>query len=92
MNMIQVDTIQPNELNNERLLKSVVTHLYLNDKITVTNLREIMSIINEIRDIHQKNLCGANIRKEMVSIIGTIKALAELAGVLIPELKERCND
>lgn len=89
--MIQVDTIQPNELNNERLLKSVVTHLYLNDKITVTNLREIMSIINEIRDIHQKNLCGANIRKEMVSIIGTIKALAELAGVLIPELKERCN-
>lgn len=91
MNMIQVDTIQPNELNNERLLKSVVTHLYLNDKITVTNLREIMSIINEIRDIHQKNLCGANIRKEMVSIIGTIKALAELAGVLIPELKERCN-
>ena len=90
--MIQVDTIQPNELNNERLLKSVVTHLYLNDKITVTNLREIMSIINEIRDIHQKNLCGANIRKEMVSIIGTIKALAELAGVLIPELKERCND
>ena len=91
MNIIQVDTIQPNELNNERLLKSVVTHLYLNDKITVTNLREIMSIINEIRDIHQKNLCGANIRKEMVSIIGTIKALAELAGVLIPELKERCN-
>ena len=91
MNMIQVDTIQPNELNNERLLKSVVTHLYLNDKITVTNLREIMSIINEIRDIHQKNLCGANIRKEMVSIIGTIKALAELAGVLVPELKERCN-
>ena len=90
--MIQVDTIQPNELNNERLLKSVVTHLCLNDKITVTNLREIMSIINEIRDIHQKNLCGANIRKEMVSIIGTIKALAELAGVLIPELKERCND
>ena len=90
--MIQVDTIQPNELNNERLLKSVVTHLYLNDKITVTNLREIMSIINEIRDIHQKNLCGANIRKEMVSIIGTIKALAELADVLIPELKERCND
>ena len=89
--MIQVDTIQPNELNNERLLKSVVTQLYLNDKITVTNLREIMSIINEIRDIHQKNLCGANIRKEMVSIIGTIKALAELAGVLIPELKERCN-
>ena len=89
--MIQVDTIQPNELNNERLLKSVVTHLYLNDKITVTNLREIMSIINEIRDIHQKNLCGANIRKEMVSIIGTIKALAELAGVLILELKERCN-
>ena len=89
--MIQVDTIQPNELNNERLLKSVVTHLYLNDKITVTNLREIMSIINEIRDIHQKNLCGANIRKEMVSIIGTIKALAELAGVLVPELKERCN-
>ena len=89
--MIQVDTIQSNELNNERLLKSVVTHLYLNDKITVTNLREIMSIINEIRDIHQKNLCGANIRKEMVSIIGTIKALAELAGVLIPELKERCN-
>lgn len=89
--MIQVDTIQPNELNNERLLKSVVTHLYLNDKITVTNLREIMSIINEIRDIHQKNLCGANIRKEMVSIIGAIKALAELAGVLIPELKERCN-
>ena len=89
--MIQVDTVQPNELNNERLLKSVVTHLYLNDKITVTNLREIMSIINEIRDIHQKNLCGANIRKEMVSIIGTIKALAELAGVLIPELKERCN-
>ena len=89
--MIQVNTIQPNELNNERLLKSVVTHLYLNDKITVTNLREIMSIINEIRDIHQKNLCGANIRKEMVSIIGTIKALAELAGVLIPELKERCN-
>ena len=50
-----------------------------------------MRIINEIRDIHQKNLCGANIRKEMVSIIGTIKALAELAGVLIPELKERCN-
>ena len=90
--MIQVDTIQPNELNNERLLKSVVTHLYLNDKITVTNLREIMSIINEIRDIHQKNLCGANLRKEMVSIIGTIKALAELADVLIPELKERCND
>ena len=89
--MIQVNTIQPNELNNERLLKSVVTHLYLNDKITVTNLREIMSIINEIRDIHQKNLCGANIRKEMVSIIGTIKALAELADVLIPELKERCN-
>ena len=89
--MIQVDTIQPNELNNERLLKSVVTHLYLNDKITVTNLREIMSIINKIRDIHQKNLCGANIRKEMVSIIGTIKALAELAGVLIPELKERYN-
>ena len=89
--MIQVDAIQPNELNNERLLKSVVTQLYLNDKITVTNLREIMSIINEIRDIHQKNLCGANIRKEMVSIIGTIKALAELAGVLIPELKERCN-
>ena len=89
--MIQVNTIQPNELNNERLLKSVVTHLYLNDKITVTNLREIMSIINEIRDIHQKNLCGANLRKEMVSIIGTIKALAELAGVLIPELKERCN-
>ena len=91
MSMIQVDTIQANELNNERLLKSVVTQLYLNDKITVTNLREIMSIINEIRDIHQKNLCGANIRKEMVSIIGTIKALAELAGVLIPELKERCN-
>ena len=89
--MIQVDTIQPNELNNERLLKSVVTHLYLNDKITVTNLIEIMNIINGIRDIHQKNLCGANIRKEMVSIIGTIKALAELAGVLIPELKERCN-
>ena len=89
--MIQVDAIQPNELNNERLLKSVVTQLYLNDKITVTNLREIMSIINEIRDIHQKNLCGANIRKEMVSIIGTIKALAELADVLIPELKERCN-
>ena len=89
--MIQVNTIQPNELNNERLLKSVVTHLYLNDKITVTNLREIMSIINEIRDIHQKNLCGANLRKEMVSIIGTIKALAELDGVLIPELKERCN-
>lgn len=86
--MIQVDTIQPNELNNERLLKSVVTHLYLNDKITVTNLIEIMSIINEIRDIHQKNLGGANLRKEMVSIIGTIKALAELADVLIPELKE----
>ena len=89
--MIQADMVQPNELNNERLLKSVVTHLYLNDKITVTNLREIMSIINEIRDIHQKNLCGGNIRKESVSIIGTIKALAELAGVLIPELKERCN-
>ena len=87
--MIEVSTIQPNELNNERLLKSVVTQLCLNDKITVTNLREIMSIINEIRDIHQKNLCGANLRKEMVSIIGTIKALAELADVLIPELKER---
>ena len=90
--MIQVDTIQPNELNNERLLKSVVTHLYLNDKITVTNLIEIMNIINGIRGIHRKNLCGANLRKEMVSIIGTIKALAELADVLIPELKERCND
>ena len=89
--MIQVDTIQPNELNNERLLKSVVTQLYLNDKITVTNLIEIMNIINGTRDIHRKNLCGADLRKEMVRRIGTIKALAELAGVLIPELKERCN-
>lgn len=87
--MIQVDMIQPNELNNERLLKSIVTQLYLNDKITVTNLIEIVNIINGIRDIHQKNLCGANLRKEMVSIIGTIRALAELADVLIPELKER---
>lgn len=87
--MIQVDMIQPNELNNERLLKSVVTQLYLNDKITVTNLIEIMNIINGIRDIHRKNLCGADLRKEMVSRIDTIKALAELADVLIPELKER---
>ena len=89
--MIQADMIQPNELNNERLLKSIITQLYLNDKITVTNLIEIMNIINGIRDIHRKNLCGANLRKEMVSIIGTIKALVELADVLIPELKERCN-
>ena len=89
--MIQVDTIQPNELNNERLLKSVVTQLYLNDKITVTNLIEIMNIINGIRDMHRKNLCGADLRKEIVSRIDTIKALAELAGVLIPGLKERCN-
>lgn len=87
--MIQVDMIQPNELNNERLLKSVVTQLYLNDKITVTNLIEIMNIINGIRDIHRKNLCGTDLRKEMVSRIDTIKALAELADVLIPELKER---
>ena len=87
--MIQVDAIQPNELNNERLLKSVVTQLYLNDKITVTNLIEIMNIINGIRDIHRKNLCGADLRKEMVSRIDTIKALAKLADVLIPELKER---
>ena len=87
--MIQVDMIQPNELNNERLLKSIVTQLYLNDKITVTNLIEIVNIINGIRDIHQKNLCEANLRKEMVSIIGTIRALEELADVLIPELKER---
>lgn len=87
--MIQVDMIQPNELNNERLLKSVVTQLYLNDKITVTNLIEIMNIINGIRDIHRKNLCGADPRKEMVNRIDTIKALAELADVLIPELKER---
>ena len=87
--MIQVDTIQPNELNNERLLKSVVTQLYLNDKITVTNLIEIMNIINGTRDIHRKNLCGADLRKEIVSRIDTIKALAELADVLIPELKER---
>ena len=87
--MIQVDTIQPNELNNERLLKSVVTQLYLNDKITVTNLIEIMNIIKGIRDIHRKNLWGADLRKEMVSRIDTIKALAELADVLIPELKER---
>ena len=87
--MIQVDMIQPNELNNERLLKSVVTQLYLNDKITVTDLIEIMNIINGIRDIHRKNLCGADLRKEMVSRIDTIKALAELADVLIPELKER---
>ena len=87
--MIEVNTIQPNELNNERLLKSVVTQLYLNDKITVTNLIEIMNIINGIRDIHRKNLCGADLRKEMVSRIDTIKALAELADVLIPELKER---
>ena len=87
--MIQVDMIQPNELNNERLLKSVVTQLYLNDRITVTNLIEIMNIINGIRDIHRKNLCGADLRKEMVSRIDTIKALAELADVLIPELKER---
>ena len=87
--MIQVNTLQPNELNNERLLKSVVTQLYLNDKITVTNLIEIMNIINGIRDIHRKNLCGADLRKEMVSRIDTIKALAELADVLIPELKER---
>ena len=62
--MIQVDMIQPNELNNERLLKSVVTQLYLNDKITVTNLIEIMNIINGIRDMHRKNLCGADLRKE----------------------------
>ena len=89
--MIQMDAIQPNELNNERLLKSVVTQLYLNDKITVTNLIEIMNIINGIRDIHRKNLCGADLRKEIVSRIDTIKALAELADVLIPELKERCN-
>ena len=89
--MIQVDAIQPNELNNERLLKSVVTQLYLNDKITVTNLIEIMNIINGIRDMHRKNLCGADLRKEIVSRIDTIKALAELAGVLIPGLKERCN-
>ena len=87
--MIEVNTIQPNELNNERLLKSVVTQLYLNDKITVTNLIEIMNIINGIRDIHRKNLCGADLRKEMVNRIDTIKALAELADVLIPELKER---
>ena len=87
--MIQMDAIQPNELNNERLLKSVVTQLYLNDKITVTNLIEIMNIINGIRDMHRKNLCGADLRKEIVSRIDTIKALAELADVLIPELKER---
>ena len=86
--MIQVNTIQPNELNNERLLKSVVTQLYLNDKITVTNLIEIMNIINGTRDMHRKNLCGADLRKEIVSRIDTIKALAELADVLIPELKE----
>ena len=89
--MIEVSTIQPNELNNERLLKSVVTYLYLNDRITVTNLIELMNIINGIRDIHRKNLCGADLRKEIVSRIDTIKALAELADVLIPELKERCN-
>ena len=89
--MIQVDMIQPNELNNERLLKSIVTQLYLNDKITVTNLIEIMNIINGIRGLHRKNLRGADLRKEMVRRIGTIKALAELANVLIPELKERCN-
>ena len=87
--MIQVDMIQPNELNNERLLKSIVTQLYLNDKITVANLIEIVNIINGIRNIHRKNLCGADLRKEMVSRIDTIRALAELADVLIPELKER---
>ena len=90
--MIQVDAIQPNELNNERLLKSVVTQLYLNDKITVTNLIEVTNLTNGIRDIDQRSLRGNNIRKEMTSRVYTIKELTELAGVLILGLKERmCN-
>lgn len=92
--MIQVNTIQPNELNNENesSLRSLVAHLYLNDEMAITDLIEVTNLTNGIRDIYQRSLRGNNIRKEMTSRVYTIKELTELAGVLILGLKERmCN-
>lgn len=87
--MIQVNAIQPNELNNEAELRSLVAHLYLNDKMAITDLIEVTNLTNGIRDIYQRSLRGNNMRKEMTSKVYTIKTLMELASVLALKLKER---
>lgn len=83
--------IQQNTLTDERLFKHLVTSLYAKGSGALADLIEAMNILHGIKETYQRNLCGTNLRKEMVSRIDTTSAIGklnELADILVPELKK----